>query len=143
MTDGPVPGGCFKFSITLLGPLDDTRTPWPVEFRVGMLGWPFASCPWVPANAFDVERAVACRLQRNDFSAGPASLSLRRRVDGRLDLSFESGDTSLGVGARPIEVSGTGVYGVYIWHHYGRSVKYVMLTDGADTMMAQTPPRRA
>ena len=146
ITDGPVSEGCFKFSVTLLGPLDVPRAARPadlddifVEFRVGMLGWPFASCPQVPARAFEADRAVTCRLRRDDFRAGVASFALRRDLDGRLDLSLGSGGPSIGVGSRPLEISSTGAYGAYIWHQHGRSVEYAMLSKGPDSLMARAP----
>ena len=94
-----------RFSVAPLGSIEEAQAFLPFEFHMGMMSWPFASCPPIPAHTCDVGHAVACRVQHDDFTAGAVELSLRMRGDRRLAVMRESGGALLGEGLRPLGVS--------------------------------------
>ena len=116
---------------------------WPFEFRVGLLPWPFACGPPVPAHTHDIIHAVTGRLWARDFKDGMVSLSLMRGEDGRLQLRTAPGGCQLGSGAHPIVESDSDTYGAYIAHDHDRYVKYILAGDCAvasDLRPYQTRP---
>ena len=127
LTDGPLHGASFRFAVHAFQRGADLPHERSVEFRAGLVAWPFPDRQPIICLLFDTEAGTYGALDAEDFDADFAVLCLYRGEDGHARLWHETQARHLARALHPCPVSDTGVYGAYVWHNRNYLVMTILV----------------
>ena len=117
LTDGPIPELSFRFSVHALQRDGDLPSERRVEFRAGVVAWPYADRPGVSCLHFGAELGAHCSLDNLDFDDDYASFRLYRDDEGHACLWHETRSRFVARSTRAGYPSQSGAFGVFVWYN--------------------------